>query len=154
MFSIIIPVYRSSETLPVLHRRLVSLFEQRGDDFEIIFVEDCSGDNSWDVIKNLAATDARVRGFRMSRNYGQHNALLCGIRAARGNVIVTMDDDLQHPPEELPKLLAKLEEGYDMVYGPPEQEQHGLLRDLASRITKMVLLGAMKAGTTKQAPCG
>ena len=85
----------------------------------------------------------------MSRNYGQHNALLCGIRAARGEVIVTMDNDLQHPPEELPKLLAKLEEGYDVVYGPPEREQHGLLRDLASRITKIALQGAMGAETAR-----
>lgn len=147
MPSIVIPVYRSAESLPDLYRRLVSLFEQGGDDFEIIFVEDCGGDNSWDIIKNLAASDPRVRGFRMSRNYGQHNALLCGIRAARGAVIVTLDDDLQHPPEELPKLLAKLDEGYDVVYGPPKREQHGFLRDLASRITKIALQGAMGAET-------
>ena len=150
MISIAIPVYRSSESLPVLHRRLVSLFEPRGDDFEIVFVEDGGGDHSWDIIKGLAATDARVRGFKMSRNYGQHNALLCGIRAAQGEVIVTMDDDLQHPPEELPKLLAKLEDSYDVVYGPPEQEQHGFLRDLASRITRIALQGAMGAETARQ----
>lgn len=147
--SIIIPVYRSAESLPELYRRLVSLFEQRGDEFEIIFVEDCGGDYSWDIITDLAAADLRVRGFKMSRNYGQHNALLCGIRAARGAVIVTMDDDLQHPPEELPKLLAKLEEGYDVVYGPPEREQHGFLRDLASRITKIALQGVMGAETAR-----
>jgi undecaprenyl-phosphate 4-deoxy-4-formamido-L-arabinose transferase len=81
----------------------------------------------------------------MSRNYGQHNAVLCGIRAARGQVVITIDDDLQHPPEELPKLLAKLEEGYDVVYGPPDKEQHGLLRDLASQITKRTLQSAMGA---------
>ncbi len=143
--SIIIPVYRSSESLPELHRRLVALFELQGDEFEIVFVEDCGGDDSWNVIKKLAAEDSRVRGFKMSRNYGQHNALLCGIRAARGEIIITMDDDLQHPPEELPKLLHKLAAGYDVVYGPPEREQHGFLRDLASRITKIALQGAMGA---------
>ena len=66
------------------------------------------------------------------RNYGQHNALLCGIRAARYDVVVTMDDDLQHPPEEIPQLLAKLAEGYDVVYGAPRERPHGLLRNLAS----------------------
>ena len=150
MISIVIPVYRSAESLLLLHRRLVSLFEERGDDFEIVFVEDGGGDKSWAIIQDLAAADSRVRGFKMSRNYGQHNALLCGIRAAQGAVIVTLDDDLQHPPEELPKLLAKLEEGYDVVYGPPEREQHGFLRDLASRITKIALQGAMGAETARQ----
>ena len=71
------------------------------------------------------------------RNYGQHNALLCGIRAARYEIVVTMDDDLQHPPEELPKLLAELNRGFEVVYGAPEKEQHGLWRDLASVFTKL-----------------
>jgi glycosyltransferase involved in cell wall biosynthesis len=81
--------------------------------------------------------------------YGQHNALLCGIRAARFDTIVTMDDDLQHPPEDLPKLLAKIEEGFDVVYGTPEEEQHGLLRDVASMITKIALQSAMGAETAR-----
>ena len=72
------------------------------------------------------------------RNYGQHNALLCGIRAARFETIITMDDDLQHPPEEIHKLMAKLDEGFEVVYGFPN-EQHGLLRDIASGLTKLAL---------------
>jgi undecaprenyl-phosphate 4-deoxy-4-formamido-L-arabinose transferase len=115
-----------------------------------VFVEDCGGDDSWSVIQQLAAADPRVRGFRMSRNFGQHNALLCGIQEARGETIVTLDDDLQHPPEEIPKLLAKLDEGYDVIYGPPEREQRGLLRDLASQITKLALEGAMGAANARQ----
>jgi len=79
------------------------------------------------------------------RNYGQHNALLCGIRSARYEVVVTLDDDLQNPPEEIPKLLGKLAEGYDVVYGTPLKEAHGLLRDCASRITKLALQSAMGA---------
>ena len=150
MISIIIPVYRSAESLSELHRRLADVFDARGQALEILFVEDCGGDHSWDVIKRLSLADQRVHGLRMSRNYGQHNALLCGIRAARGDVIVTMDDDLQHPPEELPKLLAKLDEGFDVVYGPPQQEQHGLLRDLASQITKLALAEAMGAANARQ----
>ena len=77
------------------------------------------------------------------RNYGQHNALLCGIRAAKYEVIVTIDDDLQHPPEEIPRLLARLDEGFDVVYGAPEREQNGLMRALASRITRLALCTAI-----------
>lgn len=149
--SVVIPVYRSHDSLIELHQRLVTELSRRDSGFEIIFVEDGGWDPSWEIIKEIASADSCVRGFRMSRNYGQHNALLAGIRAAHGEVIITMDDDLQHPPEELPKLLAKLDEGYDVVYGPPEYEQHGLLRDLASRITKMALKGAMGAETARHA---
>lgn len=150
MISFVIPVYRSAECLLELHQRISEVFSNKFEDFEIIFVEDCGGDNSWSVIQQIAVSDHRVRGFHMSRNYGQHNALLCGIREARGEIIVTMDDDLQHPPEEIPKLLAKLEEGFDVVYGPPLREQHGLLRDLASQITKLALESAIGATNARQ----
>jgi len=83
------------------------------------------------------------------RNYGQHNALLCGIRTAKYEVIVTMDDDLQHPPEEIPRLLARLHEGFDVVYGAPKTERHGLLRALASRITRLVLSTAIGSEIAK-----
>ncbi len=150
MLSVVVPVFRSAASLPELYRRLIEVLGTSPGDLEILFVEDCGGDGSWDVIQALTATDPRVRGIRLSRNYGQHNAVLCGIREARGDVIVTMDDDLQHPPEELPKLLKRLDEGYDVVYGPPEQEQHGLLRNLASQMTKLALEGAMGADTARQ----
>jgi undecaprenyl-phosphate 4-deoxy-4-formamido-L-arabinose transferase len=78
------------------------------------------------------------------RNYGQHNAVLCGIRAARHDVVVTMDDDLQHPPEEVPKLLALLDQGYDVVYGTPAEERHGFMRDVASVVTKATMRAAMR----------
>lgn len=147
--SVVIPVYRSKESLLELYMRLVATLTGIGASFEILFVEDCGGDSSWSVIQKLAAEDERVRGLRMSRNYGQHNALLAGIRAASGALVATLDDDLQHPPEELPKLLAKIEEGYDVVYGTPEQEQHGFFRDMASQITKMALQSAMGAKTAR-----
>lgn len=150
MISIVIPVYRSADSLSELYRRLVEVFEAMDESIEMLFIEDCGGDASWKVIQRLAKSDQRVRGLRMSRNYGQHNALLCGIRAAQGEIVVTLDDDLQHPPEELPKLLSKLHEGFDVVYGPPEREQHGLLRDLASQITKMTLEGAMGAENARK----
>ena len=141
--SAIVPVYRSQAMLPELHRRLVGALEQIGRPFEIILVEDCGGDDSWSVIEQLAAADPRVLGLRLARNYGQHNALLCGIRAARGELVVTLDDDLQNPPEEIHRLLARLDEGYDVVYGSPQAETHGFLRNQASRITKLALQGAM-----------
>ncbi len=143
--SIVIPVYRSAAILPELHGQLAASLENLGGTFEIILVEDCGGDGSWDIIKDLAKHNPKVRGIRLSRNYGQHNALLCGIRAAQHEVIVTMDDDLQHPPDQIPLLLAALHEGCDVVYGVPSIKQHGFLRDFASRLTKFALQSAMGA---------
>jgi glycosyltransferase involved in cell wall biosynthesis len=143
--SVVIPVYRSESILPELVRRLELALAATTDQFELILVNDCSPDRSWNVISDLATQHSWIRPVNLMRNYGQHNALLCGIRQARFDVIVTMDDDLQHPPEEIPKLLAKLAEGYDVVYGTPEHEQHGLGRDLASWITKLALQNVMGA---------
>lgn len=143
MISVVIPVYRSAEILPELHRRLDAVLREVAPKYEIIFVEDCGGDSSWETIKSLARDNPAVQGFQMSRNYGQHNALLCGIREAEGSIIVTMDDDLQHSPEDLPKLLSKLNEGYDVVYASPKKEQHSLWRNLASQVTKIMLQKAM-----------
>jgi glycosyltransferase involved in cell wall biosynthesis len=146
--SIVIPCYNSEDSLPKLIPRLkAALQDQRS--FEVILVEDCSRDNTWGVVQALAREYPFVHGFQLMRNYGQHNALLCGIRAAHAPVIVTMDDDLQNPPEEVPRLLAKLAEGYDVVYGTPERESHGVLRDLASQITKLALQKAMGAATAR-----
>ena len=113
---------------------------------EILLIDDGSRDESWKVIEGLAREYAIVRGIALMRNYGQHNATLCGIRAASKDVIVTMDDDLQNPPEEIPRLLAKLMQ-YDVVYGSPEKDAHGILRRSASRITKWALRSAMGAET-------
>ncbi len=147
--TVVIPVYRSTTSLEALYQRLVSVFVAQGISFDIIFVEDCGGDNAWEIIKRLTDQDVRVHGLRMSRNYGQHNALLAGIRAATGDWIVTIDDDLQHLPEELPKLFSKINEGYDVVYGAPESEKHGFFRNLASKITKIALQNAMGAETAR-----
>ncbi len=143
--SVVIPVYRAERTLRMLHEQLTATMARLAAVFEIIFVEDCGGDGSWPLIVELASADNRVRGIRMSRNYGQHNAVLCGIRAARYDVIVTMDDDLQHPVSEIAKLLTALAADVDVVYGAPMREQHGLLRDLASRLTKLTLASTMDA---------
>jgi undecaprenyl-phosphate 4-deoxy-4-formamido-L-arabinose transferase len=147
--SVVIPVYRAEQTLPELYRQLVSTMAEITPVFEIIFVEDGGGDGSWPIIAGLARGDYRVRGIRMSRNYGQHNALLCGIRAARHDVIITMDDDLQHPVSEIAPMLAALTPEYDVVYGAPQSEQHGFLRNVASRLTKIALASTMDAKTAR-----
>ena len=147
--SVVIPVYRSGGILPELYRQLIVALDHLSAQFEIIFVEDGGGDGSWSVIEDLARTDRRVRGIRMSRNYGQHNALLCAIRAARHEIIVTMDDDLQNPVSEIAPMLAALTPDYDVVYGAPRTEQHGFLRNTASRLTKIALTSAMGAETAR-----
>jgi undecaprenyl-phosphate 4-deoxy-4-formamido-L-arabinose transferase len=135
--------------LPELVKRLQPVLAGLAKDYELILVNDGSRDQSWRVIQRLAAEQAWVCGINLMRNYGQHNALLCGIRAARFEILVTMDDDLQHPPEEIHKLMAKLDEGFEVVYGYPEHQRHGLLRDVASGLTKLALQKSMGAETAR-----
>jgi len=141
--SIVIPVYNSEQSLPALLERLTGLLPSMAKRFEIILVNDDSRDGSAVAINHACQEDDHVAGIHLMRNFGQHNALLAGIRAAQFETIVTMDDDLQNPPEELPRLLAKLAEGFDVVYGYPRRESHGLWRNFASRITKLTLQAAM-----------
>jgi undecaprenyl-phosphate 4-deoxy-4-formamido-L-arabinose transferase len=141
--SVVVPVYNGEASLPGLVERLEPVLRAHSSRFELVLVNDGSRDGSWKLIAGLVAQHGWIRGIDMLRNYGQHNALLCGIRAARHELVVTMDDDLQHPPEELPKLLARLGPDCDVVYGPPEKQQHGLLRDLASQLTKIALQRSM-----------
>ena len=141
--SVVVPVYNSEGTLQELVDRLVAVLEGLGARFEILLVNDGSRDGSWEAIEGIAARSTCVRGFDLMRNFGQHNALLCGIRAARYGVVVTIDDDLQNPPEEVPTLIAKLNEGHDVVYGYPRELTHGLLRNFASQLTKIALQKGM-----------
>jgi glycosyltransferase involved in cell wall biosynthesis len=147
--SAIVPVYNSEKTVATVCARVVATLEGIGQPFEIVLVEDRGRDGSWEIVRELARSDQRIRGIRLSRNFGQHCALLCGLRAARYAVCVTLDDDLQHPPEEIPKLLAALDSGFDVVYGTPTHERHGIFRDLASRMTKLALQKAMGAETAR-----
>lgn len=102
--SVVVPVYRSQETLRELHRRLAAALEPVDPHFELILVEDCGGDDSWSVIEELARADERVRGIQLNRNFGQHAATICGFAHAQGQWIATLDDDLEHAPEFLPEL--------------------------------------------------
>jgi glycosyltransferase involved in cell wall biosynthesis len=137
--SAVIPVYNSDGSLELLTQRLYRVLDAHSEHFEIIFVNDGSRDASWQVISKLVTANPCIRGINFMRNYGQHNALLAGIRAAKYDTIVTLDDDLQHSPEEIPRLLDKMDEGYDVVYGSPEEEKHSLSRNLASQMTKLAM---------------
>jgi len=139
--SVVVPVYNSAGTLDALVDRIGRALD--GRDHEIVLVNDASTDESWAKVVELAAGGSEVRGLDLARNFGQHNALLAGIRAARGAVIVTLDDDLQNPPEEIPKLLARLEEGYDVVYGTPNVRQHKRWRNVAARLVRYSLRSSM-----------
>jgi polyisoprenyl-phosphate glycosyltransferase len=113
--SVVVPVYRGAPFLRELHRRLVATLEPLVRRFEMVLVEDGGPDESWSIIEELARQDGRVRGIALSRNFGQHHAITAGIRHARGRWIVVMDGDLQDPPEEIPKLWAKAQEGHPCV---------------------------------------
>lgn len=134
--SIVIPVYRSSRLLQQLVQRLMAALNEQDAQYEILFVDDGSPDDSWKVLAALHASDPHhISVIRLMRNFGQHNALMCGLRHAQGRYVVTMDDDLQHPPEEIPKLLKAIEETQaDLVYGVPKRKEHQAWRNLGSRL--------------------
>lgn len=142
--SIVIPAYRSAASAPLVVERLLAVLPTITPHYEVIFVEDGSPDaETWPTLEALAQAHEPVRAIRLMRNFGQHNALLCGIINARYDVCVTMDDDLQHPPDQLPRLLEALQ-GYDVVYGYPDEVQYsGFLRKVATYVTKLVLQGAV-----------
>jgi len=148
--SIVVPVYYAEKSLNELVLRLEKVLPNLFSQFELILVNDGSHDRSWEIISALEERHNWIHGINLMRNYGQHNAILCGIRQVKYDTIITMDDDLQHPPEEIYKLLDKLDEGYDVVYGSPEVEVHSLGRNLASQLTKLALQGTMGAQTARK----
>ncbi|WP_291316512.1 glycosyltransferase family 2 protein [Desulfuromonas sp.] len=116
-FSVVIPVYNSEKSLEELYARLRSVFKGMGNDFEVIFVNDCSHDRSYEILEKIYRENINIKIVDFFKNYGQQNALLCGFGYCEGDYVVTIDDDLQNPPEEIPKLYEKLAEGYDAVFG-------------------------------------
>ena len=115
LLSIVVPVYKAEDCLDELYRRLVKALETITSNFEIVLVEDCGGDRSWEVIERLAQQDERVKGIQFSRNFGQHYGITAGLDHCQGDWVVVMDCDLQDRPEEIPRLYAKAQEGYDIV---------------------------------------
>jgi polyisoprenyl-phosphate glycosyltransferase len=132
--SVVVPVYSCAQALPELHRRLTESLQWTDGSYELIFVEDRGPDASWPVLRDLASTDARVRAFRLSRNYGQHAAITAGLAKSRGRWAVVMDCDLQDPPEEIHRLYTKASEGYEIVLARRTRKQLSFFRRLAGRV--------------------
>ena len=130
--SVVIPVYKAENCLHELYRRLRASLESLTPDFEIIMVEDCGGDRSWEIIEELAHADKRVKGIQFSRNFGQHYGISAGIDHCRGDWLVVMDCDLQDRPEEIPRLYAKAQEGYDVVLARRGKRKDPLLKRFTS----------------------
>lgn len=134
--SIVVPVYNSSKTLCELVERLTRTIEATSKNYEIVLVDDGSRDDSWIVIQSLMARYGKnMVAVQLMRNYGQHNALMCGLGLTRGEFVVTLDDDLQNPPEEIPKLLGYINErDLDLVYGCPSNRNHAAWRNVGANI--------------------
>lgn len=144
--SIVVPVYNSEQTLPRLYERIVRVMEGLGTRFEIVFVEDCGTDRSWQVLREIAGRDERVRAIQLLRNYGQASATMCGLRYSVGRIGVTIDDDLQNPPEEIPALVRMLDNNpdLDVVIGIPREKQHAFWRNLGSETVNWINSLAIK----------
>ncbi len=137
--SIVIPVYRSEASLETLVRRILDVFTDRPDRPEIVLIDDVSPDSSWDILKALkAAHPDELKIARLLRNSGQHNAILCGFSLTTGDIVVTMDDDLQNPPEEIPKLIVAIESGYDLAIGAYDSKKHHRARNVSGGIIDRV----------------
>lgn len=132
--SVVIPVYRSENILPKTLARLDEFFGGHDFEREIVFVVDGSPDASFEVLKELKGDREDVVVIDLLRNYGQHSAMICGIEHATGDYVLTMDDDLQNPPEEIIKLVNRIEEGYDVVFGKFLQKMHSPTRKLGTKI--------------------
>ena len=136
LYSVVIPVYGSAPILPELVRRLDLFFDAAGHRKELVFVVDGSPDESWDTLCRLKGDRADMVLIDLIRNYGQHSAVFCGLQHASGDFVITIDDDLQNPPEEIAHLIRKADEGYDVVFGEFHQKMHGVLRRLGSRAVR------------------
>ena len=137
--SVVVPVYNSQGCTELLYKRLSAVLGKITKKWELILVNDCSRDNSWNILKNLAKKK-NVVAVNLMNNFGQHNAVMCGLKLAKGKYVITMDDDLQHPPEEIPKLLKAMVKGkFKVVYGQYKQKKHGLIRDFVSKTVNKML---------------
>lgn len=139
-YSVVIPVYNSATILPKLHERLTNVMQSLEKAYEVIFVDDCGPDNSWQVIHSLTAGDPHITGIQLMRNSGQGASTLCGLSHARGEIVITIDDDLQHPPTEIPRLLALLEEDEDLdvIMGVEKEKRHSAIRRFGSSLINQV----------------
>ena len=140
-FSIIIPIFNEEENLKDLYDRLLSVMDNfcvnlniHKGRYEILMIDDGSTDNSWNIIRELHRKDRRVQGVSFSRNFGHHIAITAGLDYCKGKTIILMDGDLQDPPEEIPRLYQKLEEGYDLVYGIRQKRKDSFFKKISSSL--------------------
>jgi len=140
MISITIPVYNEAENLPLLYERLRAILDQVASSWEIVLVNDGSSDNSGEILDNLAANDGRVKVIHFRKNFGQTAAMMAGVDHARGEVIIPMDADLQNDPQDIPRLLQKLDEGYDVVSGwRKDRKDQAMKRNFLSRVANRLI---------------
>ena len=137
--SVVIPVYNCAGSLRELHARLTAALREVTPDYEIVLVDDRSTDGAWELLRELALEDPRLRVVRLSRNFGQHAAITAGLTRSTGNWTVVMDCDLQEPPEEIPRLYAKAQEGYEIVRAVREGRRHSAFRRLSATIYRRML---------------
>src|SRR5882762_2122300 len=159
-YSIVVPFYNEQENIPPLYMKLTEVMDAIGEPYELVFVDDGSKDDSFKVLSEIYEHDRRVNLVRLRRNFGQTPALKAGFDFARGEVIISMDGDLQHDPEEIPRFLEKIEEGYDLVSGwRHNRRDHWLMRQLPSRaanwmMAKLSGIDLHDFGTTFKATAG
>jgi len=149
--SVVIPMFNSGDSLALLVGELREFFNEAGISAEILLINDGSRDRSWETAQSLLSGKPQLIAVNLTKNFGQHAALLVGLKMARGEIVITMDDDLQHPPSQIPLLIAEIQNGNDVVYGVPAQERHGLWRDFCSSFGKFFLqraLGIQRAEDT------
>ncbi len=143
--SAVIPVYNEEANLPELHERMVKALDSTGKSWELVYVDDGSADKSLELLTGYSAKDKRVKSVEFNRNYGQHAAVFAGLSQTSGDIVVTLDADLQNPPEEVPKLVAKMEEGYDVVGSVRKNRQDPLFRKIASKLVNRLTRSGNKA---------
>jgi glycosyltransferase involved in cell wall biosynthesis len=134
--SVVIPVFNSEKTINEVVQRTINTMNSEKLSYEIVLVDDGSTDESWNKINALATNNENIIAIKLLKNFGQHSANLCGFRHCKHNVIVTIDDDLQNPPEEIPKLLSLVSQGKDLVFGKFKEKQHGLIRSIGSKVVE------------------
>src|SRR6204780_4315767 len=143
MLSIVVPIHNEEHSILPLYDRLTSVLVALGRPFEILFIDDASTDRSYELLANLVQTDPRLKVIRLRRNFGQTAALSAGFHEARGQIIIAMDGDLQHAPEDIPALLRKIDEGYDIASGwRKDRVDNAVMRRIPSRIANWLMAKA------------
>ena len=150
LFSIVVPVYNSEKSLEILYERIEKVFHMMDEEFELILVDDSSKDASFKIMKELHEKDNRVKIIQFAKNFGQHKAIMCGFHYAQGDFIITMDDDLQHPPEEIPKLIEAIRTHLEMdvIIGRYDTKKHNVVRNLGTACMNKITSAIFKKDTT------